>query len=89
MAISQVSNVLVSSTTGDTFNALHIHAVKVVAGGSAGRVTLAASGVTFFDSGSVAANTAPYADEIDVSLSQGQTITITITGGATAYIYTR
>lgn len=88
MAVSRTSNVITTSTSGDTVvGPLRIKSIKVNAGATAGAATIAMNAITVYNSGTVAINTATYADEIDLMIPSGTTATITLAATVSIALY--
>lgn len=88
MAVSNTSNIRVTSTNGDTLaGPLRVKSIKVLSSGTAGAVTITLDSIVVYNSGTVAINTANYADEIDLMIPASKTATIGVTNAATAFIY--
>ena len=89
MAVTRKNNVIVSATNGDTVTGpLSIESIKVVAGGATASCQLSVGGVTIYDSGNISTNLASIADEAEIYISGGDTLTVALSGtGAKVYLY--
>lgn len=89
MAITTKSNVIISSTDGDTFVGPALIEQIIVKGGSAtSTMTLKIGSVVVFDSGNVAANTSNAFQDVCIRVLGGQTATINLTGtSAKVFLY--